>query len=72
MYCGIFIINNTKRKLIFLTISFVSIFLTHALVVNLNKNINQKNFQQTLLNKNYGVYFFTYIDAIYISNEKRY
>ena len=70
MYCGIFIINNTKRKLIFLTISFVSIFLTHALVVNLNKNINQKNFQQTLLNKNYGVYFFTYIDAIYISNEK--
>ena len=70
MYCGIFIINNTKKKLIFLTISFVSIFLTHALVVNLNKNINQKIFQQTLLNKNYGVYFFTYIDAIYISTPK--
>ena len=44
--------------------------LIHASVININKYLNQKSFSENLLNNNNGVYFFTYIDAIYISTEK--
>ena len=70
MYCGIFIINNTKKKLIFLTISFCFNISYSRPSSKFKQKYKSKNFQQTLLNKNYSVYFFTYIDAIYISTPK--
>ena len=68
VYIGILIIDNSKKKS-WLIISFISIFLIHNTIINLNKTINEEDFKNNYLEKNYtGVYFFTYIDSIYISS----
>jgi len=70
VYIGILILNNSKKKYWFI-ISFISIFLIHNTLMNFSKHINQDSFEnETLLNNDTGAYFFTYIDAIYISSSK--
>ncbi len=68
LFICILILNNSKGKSWFI-ISFISIFLIHNTLINLSKNIKQNSFEKTTLSKNNtGVFFFTYIDAIYISS----
>ena len=66
LYLGIFTLYYSRKTLYLLIISFISIFLIHNSLMFLNnyKNIN------SVENKNEGIFFFTYIDAIYISNDK--
>ena len=68
-FLGIFYINRSKKKIIYLTITFVSIFIIHNSLLILNKSINQ-NFKKkdTILTSYSGVFNFIYIDSIYISS----
>ena len=69
LYVGILILNKSKKTFYFLTISFISIFLFQYALINLNKHIHKDTREdKTLTNSNKGVYFFTFIDSIYISN----
>ena len=68
IYLGLFIIHTSKKKFILLAISFLSIFLIHNSLVNLNKYIKKNSIEnKTLLSSNSGVFKFLYIDSIYIS-----
>ena len=51
-------------------ISFLSIFIIHNASLNLNKYIKKDYFENKSLSNNKGIFFFTYIDAIYISTDK--
>ena len=71
LYLGIFILYQTKKKFIYLIISFLCIFTIHNTLLGLNGYIGKSLSE----NKNHttdtkGVFFFIYIDSIYISSEK--
>lgn len=68
LYSGILFIYKSKKKLILLTVSFISIIFIHNSLISLYKYTNPVSFEnKTLLNNGSGVFNFIYIDAIYIS-----
>jgi len=70
LYLGILIIYSSKKTFVWLLISFLSIFTIHNGSINLNKYIKKEYFENKSLSNNKGIFFFTYIDAIYISTDK--
>lgn len=69
LYLGIFSLNNSKKTFILLIFSFISIFIIHNSLISLNKYVKKDSFDQNnLFKNNSGIFYFTYIDAIYISN----
>ena len=71
LYLGILILYSSKKKTFtWLLISFLSIFIIHNASLNLNKYIKKDYFENKSLSNNKGIFFFTYIDAIYISTDK--
>lgn len=70
-YLGIYFLNKTRKIFIILLFSFLSIVFTHNSLVIL-KNYSIKNDAQidNVLKNDSGIYYFTYIDAIYISSVK--
>ena len=68
LYLGILFIYRSKKKLILLTISFISIFFISNSLISLDKYKKQSSFEnKTLMNSGSGVFNFIYMDAIYIS-----
>lgn len=71
LYFGVFYLYCSKRTLNLLLISFISIFLIHNSLIYLNNYKNIASFEnKNVSNKSEGIFFFTYIDAIYISDNK--
>lgn len=69
IYFGILVSNFSKRNLILLIISFLSILIVHNSLIFFNKNISPSE-NKNLLNSNRGIFHFIFIDAIYISSIK--
>ena len=70
-YFGIFIIHNSKKTIILLTISFLSILLVHNSLINLKKHIGKNlNNEKNILQNDRGIFHFIFIDAIYISSNE--
>jgi len=68
-FLGIYNINKSKKKFIYLTITFFSILIIHNSLLVLNKSINQNlKKKETILSSYSGVFNFIYIDSIYISS----
>ena len=68
-FLGIFYIKKSKKKFIYLIITFCSIFIIHNSLLILNKSINQNlNTKERNLNSYSGVFNFFYIDSLYISS----
>ena len=70
LYLGILILYSSKKTFAWLLISFLSIFIIHNASINLNKYIKKDYFENKSLSNNRGIFFFTYIDAIYIATYK--
>ena len=70
LYLGILIIRSSKKTFVWLLISLLSIFIIHNVTLSVNKHIKKNNFENKSLSNNKGIFFFTYIDAIYISTDK--
>ena len=70
LYLGILILYSSKKTFAWLLISFLSIFIIHNASINLNKYIKKDYFENKSLSNNRGIFFFTYIDAIYITTYK--
>jgi hypothetical protein len=70
LYLGIVILKRSKKILINLIFSLFSIILISNLIIGLNKNIIKKHSINNVHTYNEGIYFFTYIDAIYISSQE--
>ncbi len=71
LYLGLLVINKSKKNFTLLTISFLSILIIHNALIGLNKHMSQSSMEKNnLLNSSTGIFFFTYIDSIYISTEK--
>ena len=69
LYLGILFIHRSKKKLILLTFSFLSIILIQNSLLTLHKYINHTPLEsKTLLNNNAGAFNFIFIDALYISS----
>ncbi len=80
IFLGIFILNSSKKIAVWLTSSFIGIFLIHNSIIFLNTYANQdlvdekyvlssnKNWTESLTYVSLGPSYFLYIDAIYISN----
>ena len=75
LYLGIIFIHKSKKKLILLTISFISIFLIHNSLISLNKYIHQYILEEPtglqskpLVHNGAGPLNFVFIDSIYISS----
>ena len=68
LYLGILFIYRSKKKLILLTISFISIIFISNSLISLNKYTKLGSFEnKTLMKNGSGAFDFIYIDAIYIS-----
>lgn len=68
-YLGFFYVYKSKKRLIFLTISFISIIFIHNSLVSLNEYLKKNSLESETINKNSsGAFNFIYIDAIYISS----
>ena len=73
LYLGILILCTSKKTFSWLLISFLSIFIIHNASINLNKYVKKnylENKSLSNLSNAKGIFFFTYIDAIYISTYK--
>lgn len=69
LYLGLYIIKKSRKNLILLAISFLSIIFLHNSLILLNKYKNQDDIKnKTILNYNSGPFYFTYVDAIYVSD----
>ncbi len=69
LYLGLYIIKNSRKNFILLAISFLSIVFLHNSLILLNKYKNQDDYKnKTILNYNSGPFYFTYVDAIYVSD----
>ena len=69
LYLGILFIHKSKKKLILLTISFISIFFIHSSLLSLNKYIKQNSLEnKALIDNKVGPFNFIFIDSIYISS----
>ena len=71
LYLGILALYGSKKTFTYLIISFLSIFIIHNVLLNFKK-YNKKVFfeKESVTNNNKGIFFFTYIDAIYVSTDK--
>ena len=68
LYLGIFFVYRSKKKLILLTISFISIILIPNSLVSLNEYSKKNSLEnKNITNNSSGAFNFVYIDAIYIS-----
>lgn len=74
LYLGIFILYRSKKIFTYLLTSILIIFFTHNSVIKLSIYLKMKslNTESSFINekKKYGLFYYTYIDAIYISNDK--
>jgi hypothetical protein len=71
LYLGILIIYNSKKTLILLFISLLSVFIIHNFLIFFNTYVKQNSFKKENLSYvDKGPYYFTYFDAIYISSIK--
>ena len=70
LYLGILILCTSKKTFSWLLISFLSIFIIHNASINLNKYVKKNYLENKSLSNAEGIFFFTYIDAIYISTYK--
>ena len=71
LYLGIFYLNRSKKNMITAIISFVLILFVHNSLVTLNKNIKKNTFElNNVLKNDTGIYYYAFIDAIYISDVK--
>ena len=70
LYLGILILYSSKKTFAWLLISFLSIFIIHNASINLNKYVKKNYLENKSLSNAEGIFFFTYIDAIYISTYK--
>ena len=69
LFLGILFLYKSKKNFFLLTISLVCIILMQFSIVSINKLIKQNLFNnKDLLNQNSGIFNFTYIDSIYISD----
>ncbi len=70
-YIGIFIIHNSKKNIILLTISFLLILLAHNSIINLKKYMGKNlDNEKNLIQNDRGIFHFIFIDAIYISSNE--
>ena len=68
LFLSIFILNKSKKTLIMLVLSFLSILIIHNSLLSLNKYMKQNTLEtKTSSYKKYGPLYFIYIDSIYIS-----
>ena len=71
LYLGILILYSSRKTLTLLIISFLSIVIIQNSLMNLNNYINTDPLEnKSLANNTRGIFYFTYIDAIYISTDK--
>jgi hypothetical protein len=71
IYFGIFIIYSSKKTLILLVFSFLSIFVIHNSFIKLNKHFNKVSYEnKSLSNNKTGIFHFIFIDSIYISSSE--
>lgn len=71
LYLGVLILYQTKKNFIYLIISFLFIFTIHNGLLSLNKYIGKNSSKNTnVIIDTKGIFFFIYIDSIYISSEK--
>ena len=68
LYLGILILYSSKKTFSWLLISFLSIFIIHNVTISSNKHIKKNYFENKSFSTNKGIFFFAYIDAIYISD----
>jgi len=68
LYLGILILYSSKKTFSWLLISFLSIFIIHNVTISTNKHIKKNYFENKSFSTNKGIFFFAYIDAIYISD----
>jgi hypothetical protein len=68
LYLGILIIGSSKKTFVWLLISLLSIFIIHNVTVSSNKHIKKNYFENKSFSSNKGIFFFTYNDAIYVSD----
>ena len=69
LYFGIYFLNSSKKTFSYLIISFLSILLIHNSLVSLNKSIFKIQFKSKDPS-NSSIYFFTLVDAVYISDRE--
>ena len=68
IYFGIFIIYKSKKTLIILVCSFLSIFIIHNSFVKINKYfLKNANVENLSTKHKSGIFHFIFIDSIYIS-----
>jgi hypothetical protein len=71
LYVGIFILFRSKSAATWLIASFLSVFLIHNSLIFLNTYVKDDSFNtQKLTYVRLGPFFYTYLDAIYISTNK--
>ncbi len=71
LYIGVFVINKSKKTYNWFLSSLIIILISHNSVLYLNSFIKNSNFEtKNLSYLKEGPYFFTYLDAIYISSKK--
>ena len=71
LYFGIYLLNKSKKFLFLLVISYLSIVFIHNSMILLNTYIKQSSLNsENLTYVALGPYYFTYFDAIYISDSK--
>ena len=71
LFLGILSLFKSKKTLVWLSVSFLSIFLIHNSLIFFNKYIKQNSVSiDSISHDSLGPFFYTYIDAIYISSAK--
>lgn len=68
-YLGIFFLNKSKKIIFTLLISFLCIFFIHNAFISLNNYLKKNDIKlNDVLSNDSGIYYYLYIDAIYISD----
>jgi hypothetical protein len=71
LYLGILFLLKSKKTLAWLAVSFLSIFLVHNSLIFLNEYAKKDSLNiDSISHDSLGPFFYTYIDAIYISSAK--
>ncbi len=71
LYIGVLIINKSKKTYNWFLSSLIIIFISHNSLISLNTYLKNSDFKTTDLSYlKVGPFFYTYLDAIYVSSEK--
>jgi hypothetical protein len=68
LYFGILILDGSKKTFTWFLISLLSIFIIHNVTISSNKHIKKNYFDNKSFSSNKGIFFYAYIDAIYVSD----